>query len=346
MTQLHLEQLTLDEWDDVLPASGVEVFHSAAVLGAIDQQFDGEMRLLGAYKGEQPVALLPTFERKNALGRVIVSPPPSMGIPYIGPVMMPNSPKQSTYEMVNKDFSSLVMDELGVRSNRAFVRIICSPSYVDPRPFDWAGFAVSPSFTYRIDVATQSLDDVQAQFSSSLRKEIRKARGFDDIVVRDEGLEGARLVYDDVISRYNEQDEAFGMPWEFLESVVRDLGDNCRVYVARDPDGEYLSGMVVPFTDDVAYYWLGGARASYGGVSINNLIHWTVLEDITHDDSLASIKSYDLVGANNERLCDYKSKFGGELVPYYTVESAGVGMNIAKRTYQLLNRNGEKVPTK
>lgn len=345
MTQLHIEQLTLDDWDDTLPSSGVEVFHSSAVLDAIDQQFDGEMHLFGAYKGEQPVALFPTFERKNALGRVIVSPPPSMGIPYIGPVMMPNSPKQTAYESVNKESAALVMDELGVRSNRAFVRIICAPSYVDPRPFDWAGFAVAPAFTYRIDVGSQSLDEVQAQFSSSLRKEIRKAQTF-DVTVRDEGVEGARLVYDDVISRYDEQDEAFGMPWEFLESVVSGLGDRCRVYVARGPDGEYLSGMVVPFSNDVGYYWIGGARASYEGVSINNLIHWTVLEDIKTDDALSSVTKYDLVGANTERLCDYKAKFGGELVPYYTVESAGVGMNLAKRTYQLLNKGGERIPTK
>ncbi|WP_416841517.1 lipid II:glycine glycyltransferase FemX [Haloferax sp. DFSO52] len=345
MTQLHLEQLTLDEWDETLPNTGVDVFHSSAVLGAIDQHFDGEMHLLGAYKGEQPVALLPLFERKNAIGRVLVSPPPSMGIPYIGPVMMPNSPKQSVYESINNDFSKLVVDELGVRSNRAFIRILCSPSYVDPRPFEWAGFSVTPAFTYRIDLASQSLDEVQGRFSSSLRKEIRKAQGF-DVTVEDEGVEGARLVYDDVISRYDEQDEAFGMPWEFLESVVEGLGENCRVYIVRDPDGEYLSGIVVPFSHEVGYYWIGGARSSYGGVSINNLIHWEILEDIAHDDALESVTKYDLVGANTERLCDYKSKFGGELVPYYTVESAGVGMNIAKRTYQLLNRGSERIPTK
>jgi hypothetical protein len=80
----------------------------------------------------------------------------------------------------------------------------------------------------------------------------------------------------------------------------------------------------------------------YENVSINNLLHWTILEDIATDDDLESVSKYDLVGANTERLCDYKSKFGGDLVPYYVVESAGTSMTIAKRTYQLLNSS--KIP--
>ncbi|KAB1189960.1 GNAT family N-acetyltransferase [Haloferax sp. MBLA0076] len=345
MSQLRLEQMNLDEWDDALPSSGVEVFQTSAVLDAIDQHFDGEMRLLGAFKGQEPVALLPVFERKNPLGRVVVSPPPSMAIPYIGPILMPNSPKQSAYESVNKEFAELVMDELGVRSNRAFVRILCSPSYLDPRPFEWSGFAIKPAFTYRIDQSTQSLDDVQSQLSRSLRREIRQTQDL-DVTVSREGIDGAKLVYEDVVSRYDEQDEPFGMPWEFVETLVRNLDDRCRVYVARDPDGEYLSGIIVPYSEETGYFWLGGARGVYEGLSVNNLLHWTILEDIATDEALDSVTKYDLVGANTERLCNYKSKFGGELVPYYTVESTGVGMNLAKRTYQLLNKSGERIPTK
>ncbi|ADE01836.1 lipid II:glycine glycyltransferase FemX [Haloferax volcanii] len=345
MSQLRIEPLSLDEWGAALPASGTEVFHTPAVLAAIDEHFDGEMHLFGVFKGQEPVALFPTFVRRNPLGRVVVSPPPSMAIPYIGPVMMPNSPKQSAYESVNREFADLVVEELGIRSNRTFVRLLCSPAYLDPRPFEWTGFAVKPSFTYRLDLGGRSLDEIQAQFSSSLRREIRQAREL-DITIADEGLDGARVVYDDVVSRYDEQDEPFGMPWEFVESLVENLGDRCRVYVARDPGGEYLSGMIVTFSDEVGYFWLGGARGEYDGVSINSLLHWTIIEDIVEDEALASVTKYDLVGANTERLCNYKSKFGGELVPYYVVESTGVGMNLAKRTYQLLYKGSERIATK
>ncbi|AFK21359.1 GNAT family N-acetyltransferase (plasmid) [Haloferax mediterranei ATCC 33500] len=342
MSQPRIETLGLEEWEQALPSSGVEVFHTSAVLAAIDEHFDGEMHLFGVFKGQEPVALFPTFVRKNPLGRAVVSPPPSMAIPYIGPIMMPNSPKQSTYESVNRKFADLVLEELGVRDKRTFVRVLCSPSYLDPRPFEWTGFAVKPSFTYRLDLSGQSPDEVQSQFSSSLRREIRQAKEL-DISISNEGIDGARTVYDDVASRYDEQDEPFGMPWAFVEALVRNLGDRCRVYVARDPDGRYLSGIIVPFSNETAYFWLGGARGEYDGVSINSLLHWRIIEDIVEDDGLESVMEYDLVGANTERLCNYKSKFGGELVPYYVVESTGVGMSLAKRTYQFLSKSSERI---
>lgn len=330
--------MSLEEWDASLPKTGIEVFHTGAVLDAINKHFDGEMHLFGGFKGQEAVALMPVFVRKNPLGRVIVSPPPSMSIPYIGPILMPNSPKQSAHESINKAFTEQILDELDIRTTRTFVRLLCSPSYLDPRPLEWSGLTLKPSFTYRIDVT--SLDEVRSGFSRSLRREIKNAQDL-DVTVSVEGIEGAYDVYNDVVSRYDEQDEPFTMPWEFVETMVENLGDKCRVYVARDPDGEYLSGIIVPFSNDAGYFWLGGARAVYENVSINNLLHWKILEDIASDEALESVTKYDLVGANTERLCDYKSKFGGELVPYYIAESAGTSMTIAKRTYQLLNKSSK-----
>ncbi|MFC7137880.1 hypothetical protein ACFQRB_18380 [Halobaculum litoreum] len=53
---------------------------------------------------------------------------------------------------------------------------------------------------------------------------------------------------------------------------------------------------------------------------------------------MASVDTYDLMGANTERICRYKSKFGADLVPYYTVESEGAGMKAAKTAYRLMSR--------
>jgi hypothetical protein len=55
------------------------------------------------------------------------------------------------------------------------------------------------------------------------------------------------------------------------------------------------------------------------------------------------VDEYDLVGANTEHLCRYKSKFGGELVPYYTVESSGLAMDAAKGAYGLVERLTERL---
>ena len=92
--------------------------------------------------------------------------------------------------------------------------------------------------------------------------------------------------------------------------------------------------MIVLYADDTACNWKGGAKPSPldTSVSVNNLLHWEIIEDIVTDPALHSITTYDFYTANNERLSRYKSSFNGSLVPYYTVESNGVPMATAKKS--------------
>jgi hypothetical protein len=124
--------------------------------------------------------------------------------------------------------------------------------------------------------------------------------------------------------------------WPYVRDLWRNLGDRAQTYVARDADGEYLSGITALYSNDMAYFWQGGARAVYEGTSVNSLVHWHIISDIVEDPPVESVTAYDLMGANTERLCRYKAKFGAELVPYYLVESSGTTMTAAKRAYQFV----------
>ena len=63
-----------------------------------------------------------------------------------------------------------------------------------------------------------------------------------------------------------------------------------------------------------------------------------MIRDVIDDPPMDSVTSYDLMGANTERLCRYKSKFGATLEPHYVVESTGRSMDVAKRAHSLLAR--------
>ena len=335
---MRVEDMTLGEWRDALPSDGFEFFHDADALAVIADHAGGTLRLFGAFKGQEAVGLLPVFVRDVPLGRVVVSPPPSLGVPFLGPLLMPNSPKRRKRESLNRRFVGEVLDVLDADARGTMLRLVCSPSYADPRPFAWGDQSIEPRFTYRVDVGDRELSDVTASFSSSLRKEMRRGRDL-DVTVDVEGIDAAHRIYDDVDARHEEQGETFAVPRGLVESFVSDFDDDrSRVYVARDGDGAYLSGIVVLFSNDVAYYWQGGARAEHDGVSVNSLIHWHVLRDVSEDPALSSVSAYDLVGANTERLCTYKGQFGGSLVPYYAVESSGVGTAAAKRVFRLVGK--------
>jgi hypothetical protein len=334
---MDVTEIDLETWDASLPKSGYEVFHDPAALSVLDEYGDGTLRLMGGFKGEQRVGLFPAFVNERPVGTTVTSPPPSMGVPRLGPIVMPTSPKQRKREAVNKQFVESVVDELGVTGRGSLARIVTGRGYDDPRPLSWAGLDLDARFTYAVDVSDRSTEDVLAAFSRSLRREVRDARD-SDVIVETGGTDAARSVYDATVERYEAQDRTFTLSWPYVRDLVTALDDRARVYLARSPEGEFLSGITVLYGPDAAYFWQGGTRTRAADVAVNSLLHWRVITDLIEDDALAGVDAYDLVGANTKRLCDYKGKFAGSLVPYYIAETEGLGMAVAKRAYATVTR--------
>ncbi|GAB7095396.1 hypothetical protein JCM30237_25490 [Halolamina litorea] len=335
---MEVRQLTIDEWGDALPSDGFEVFHTPEALQVLDDHAAGELRLYGGFKGDRPVGLLPAMVQERAIGRAVLSPPPGFSIPRLGPLVMPASPKRRKREKVNATFSEAVLEDVGVDDSLTLFRLSCPTSYPDPRPYVWSDLSLDTRFTYHLAVG-EDTDALRSSFSKSLRREIRDAEEL-DVTIERGGTEPVGRIYDRTRDRYAEQDRGFALDRAYVEDLTEALAetDRCRTYVARGPDDEFLSGMVVLYSNDAAYFWLGGNRSVYEGTSVNGLLHWRIIEDIAAGDPRESVDTYDLMGANTERLCRYKSKFGASLVPYYALESGGAGMAAAKTAYRLVSR--------
>jgi hypothetical protein len=330
---MRIERLPLSEWADVLPARGFEPFHTAEALSVLADHASGDLRLFAGYNGQNPVALLPLFVQRRSVGSVVTSPPPGFSIPRLGPLLMPASPKRSKYERLNRRFTEQVVDELALDSSRTLFHMTGNTAYTDPRPFRWSAFSVETVFTYTVDVADTTADELLANCSKSLRREIRDVDSL-DVTVEQAGIEGTKAIYDQTVDRYDQQDEPFALTWPYVRDLVCALDERARSYVVRDPDGEFRSGITVLYSNDAAYFWQGGARGEYNGTTLNSYLHWRIIEDLIDDPPFETITKYDLMGANTDRLCQYKSKFGPSLEPYYTIESAGPQMELAKRAYR------------
>lgn len=335
---MRVETLDLDEWESALPDTGYEVFHRPEALRVLDDHTQATLRLFGGFKGEQPIGLLPVFVRRYGPARVVASPPPAMNVPRLGPVLMPTSPKRRKRERVNRTFTEEVLEAIEADSARTLLRMDCNAAYPDPRPYRWNDLEIETRFTYALD-ATAPPDEIMSSFSKSLRREIRDAKDL-DVTVSVEGIPGAREVFEETRDRYEQQGEPHHVEWPYVRDLVTALDDRCRTYVARDDDGEFIGGITALYSNDTAYFWQGGTRAVHEetNVSLNGLIHWRIIEDIAAGEPLESVTAYDLMGANTERLCQYKSKFDAELVPYFAVETSSPGMKAAKRAYRALYR--------
>ncbi len=332
---MELRQLTLEEWDDALPSTGIEAFHTAAALSVLDDHTTSDLHLVGGYKGDRPVALLPVFVRSMGPGKLVTSPPPGMGVPRLGPILMPASPKQSKREKVFRSFADLVVEEFDLDSYTTLSKITCQPVFGDPRPYVWNDLSLQTKFTYLLDASNSDPEEIRNGASKSLRREIRDATAL-GIEIRREGADAARRVFEQTRDRYSEQGRSYPLTWPYVRDLYNALDGMARVYVARSESGEFLTGVTVCYSPDAAYFWQGGGRTVHEGVAVNSLIHWEVLNDIAADPPTETVTAYDLYGANTERLCRYKSKFGAKLVPYYSLETDGYRMAVAERLYELV----------
>jgi len=337
---MNVERISLSTWDDKLEGTDYRVFHQPDVLTVLEDHADGgELRLYGGFKGDHLVGLLPAFVKRSALGaKIVSSPPPGMHVPHLGPLVMPTSPKVRKCERVNQKFTEGVLEELGIDS-RSLVFVVCSPEYADPRPYKWNDLAVDVSFTYDVPIGDRDPEEILRDFSKSRRREIREGEKL-DLTVETGDIADAKRIYEQTQERFADQDEYFGLTWPFVRDVIEALDGRCRVYVARDPDGEFLTGIVVLYSSDAGSFWLGGVRTTCEGVSMNSLIHWAIIRDIAADPELDDINKYDMVGAGEYRLSRFKSKFAPDLRPYYVVNSGGMKMRAAESAYKFLKRTG------
>lgn len=331
---MRIETLTLSEWEDALPATGFEWTHAPETLRVLGSHVPGDVRLYGGYKGQQLVGLFPAIVQSKLFATAVISPPPGFGIPQMGPVLMPTSPKQRKQEIVNQEFTEAILETVAAHDPFTLFGISCSTAYTDPRPYLWAGFDIEPRFTYQLALGSTTPERVQQSFSREARRGIRDAENA-GITVSLQGVEGARNVYTAHKARRNEQGDNYPVTWEYIHDLVAALGDRIRVYVAETSTGEFVSGITVVYSNDEAYFLQGGTRTDHQSGSANELLHWRIIEDILTDPKLASVDRYELGNANLEPLAHYKSKYSAEPVPHYLIKS-GPLMDLAQKAYELL----------
>lgn len=333
---MRVEQLSLSEWDELLPDSNCGVFHTPEGLRVLDRHAAGDLHVFGGFEGEQPIGLLPLFIRERFNFRTVLSPPPGFGVRDLGPVFLPVSPKRRKQEKVEKNFIKEIIDTVDADHRMTIFRMSGGTFYRDPRPFWWAGFNVYPTFTYQLDLESAEPDEVLRSFSKSVRRDIRDATEADVTVRGNGGLADVREIYETIEARFDDQEKRLPISWEYTQDMYESLGDRAQVYVAESPEGEFLSGIVVLYSNDTAYFWNGGTGRTDHSFSVNSLLHWRIMEDIIYGQTKFDIERYDFQTANNERIVRYKSKFNGELVPNYRIESTGLPMAIVKKAYRMI----------
>jgi len=310
-----------DEWNRYVERSAdANPFHRAEAL-AVQAEYSGTdcHRLVG-FTGQEPVGVLPVFERSNGPLTAAFSPAPPLWVHRLGPAFL-NVEKlsQRKTERRVRRFVDGALDWLDDRCDPNYLRIKTECSLVDLRPFKWSGADVTPEYTYVVDLTTGP-EDLLAAFSSDARSNIRNMDA--DPTFSEGDAADIERILDRVRERFDAQDEPFSLPRGFARDLYEALPEGLmRPYVCHH-EGEFVGGILTYETDDWVHRWQGGVRAD-ADFPVNDALDWHVMTDAAE----RGLSAYDLVGAGDPRINEYKAKFAPSVETFHTVEDSTLAMD-------------------
>lgn len=228
-------------------------------------------------------------------------------VPYLSVGFLP-SPAHNSYRLTHQWL------ELGTDLATAFLQagvsgeLYLPPAITDVRPWNWAGFQTRVKYTFFIDFP-YTLEGAD----HNVRAKIRRASdgGYRCVRVHDMQAVHACISQTAVV-----QDFFFDLTREDLELAARLLGaDHLRTYVCYAPNGEPASTRVVLSSPGSrALVWLAGTNGHLQSGATELLVKF-MIDDLQQEGA----GGLDFVGANLRGVADAKCKWGGTLVPFYTV---------------------------
>ncbi len=330
-THREVAVTTVDEsfrgtWNDVVERSVQgSPFHQYDFLEVIDRHVDAELYALVGWTDGEPMGVFPLFGwRPAGLLDVAFSPPPKMGLYSLGPATV-----DGTSARRNREFVEACLDWLREERSPRYVHVETNHRYRDVRPFAWSDYEVTPRYTYLVDLDRDE-EDLFMAFSSDARKNVRKCREA-DCAVRVGGTDDVARTVANVNDRYAEQGLSFSLDPAFVTDLYHSLPDGqVRPYVV-EVDGEFAGGMIAFEDDDTVYRWQGGTVPDVD-LPVNDFLDWRIMRDAMD----RGLQRYDLVGANTERLCEYKAKFDPSLATYYTLAGGNRALRAGVRLFDRL----------
>lgn len=302
-------------WNDVVEQTPHGTpFHQFEFLETIERHADADLRPLVGRVDDDPVGVFPLFEWQSAAPlQVAFSPPPKMGLYLLGPVVIEPGDSPAV-ERRYGEFVRGCLDWMRSELGASYVHVETTCRFGDVRPFAWRDYDVTPRFTYLVDLNREQ-EDLFMSFSGDARRNVRKCRDDDtDCAVEVGDTESIGRIVASVNDRYAEQGESFSLDPAFVTDLYTALPDGqVRPYVTT-VDGEFAGGMIALEHGDTIYRWQGGTVPDVE-LPVNDFLDWHIMQDALNRD----LRWYDLVGANTERICEYKAKFDPELVCYYTL---------------------------
>jgi hypothetical protein len=277
----------------------------------------------------EPIAAFPLFVNKKYHLNMLFSPPPHVGMLFLGPVfveydLLKQDKKESYYTGFQKEVDTFLANEISSDYNY----FALPPNLADPRPFQWADYEVIPAYDYEFKVKLGK-EALWQNLKKNARTDITRARK-KGISIEAGHREEFICIYTLLQERYRDQKRTVNVPLEYLLDIYNRFENNIRILVAKY-NGEIITGSVKVCYRNTEYSWIGSPKPSIPiSPSPNPLITW---EEISHACD-SGLDAYLQMGtAGNERLSSYFRKFNPDLKNRFIVKKKSRFANLIENGY-------------
>ena len=314
-------------WDTFVEQSPYgTIFHKWDFLHTVEKHTGYTLYPLGMYTTEELMCVIPLFFKNMHGVKVVFSPPPQTGIPYLGFVLSPrlDGMKLSKREQRMNEIGDLFGEEIK-RLGANYVSISLTPSFNDIRPFKWNGFTIDPLYTFLIDLR-KPLEEILGEFNVSKRKIIKKTEKSSDMHLTEGG--DISLLYDLSVKRYEEQGLKFPITSkEYIEELQTLFPDHIKVYYIKDKD-ENILGAVMTAENRRVTLWMGSVKPDIRA-PVNEFMYWEFIKK----SKAENYELLDIGGADVPRLCAFKSQFNPNIETNYRIFKKDFMGKMAEWTY-------------
>ncbi len=320
-----------EEWNELVERSAqTSPFHRYEALEVIAEHAGTELYPYVAYKGQEPVGIFPVFALRRWPVRAAFSPPPDLEVSYLGPAQLDGaSPKQRKAERRHRRFLEAILDAVAEEIDPHYVHVRTGTEYTDPRPFIWNDFDATPVYTYHVGL-NGDLEDLFMSFSGDVRRNVRKAEEMTYELSEGDAADVERIITG-VRERHDEQGISYNVTPAFARDLYRALPEGTlRAYTCTS-EGAFIGGKLTLEDDRTLYGWQTVADLD-SDLPATDVMDWRVIQD----GAERGLERFDLIGANNPRLCGYKAKFNPEVRTHYSLERSSTSTSALKTLYKWL----------
>lgn len=308
-------------WDSLVDESPYGlIFHKSDFLKIVEKHSGHILIPYGIYRGDDLICVFPIYYRKYKGIKMAFSPPPSMGIPYMGFVM--GKAYDSLAQHMKEAYVSLVANDFDREMKKLspnYMYIKLGPKFSDARPFKWNRYKVDTFFTYMHDL-NKPVDTIWNEFDKDCRKKIREA---EKPTLRIKESRDVEIFYEIMKKRFDGTEETSyynTIGPEYLKEIVGKFPKNIRIYNLCDGDD------IIGVTINCEYKgrttgWMGCAKGH-----CNEYMLWEVIKN-AKKEGLVEMENID---ATTERLTLFKSKFNPTLEIGFHISKKDVVGTIAE----------------